>query len=213
MSIISPIPSNAPALPTQRSIPQKDEHGNVIKINGRAQFTHYDITHHWAYHHADGSISHYTVRYTKDDGVKDVVPMTLQEINFKNKWVFKQIPGKRILYNLHLLYKFPTAQVMIVEGEKKADAAYNLISQHTDQIIVIAWQGGANNTHHTDWSPITGRKIILFPDNDLHTDKNTGELLPLEKQPGYKAMIDIAKYIGASNRIQIVDPDQSKPVQ
>jgi KaiC/GvpD/RAD55 family RecA-like ATPase len=52
--------------------------------------------------------------------------------------------------------------VIIVEGEKTADAAA-LIFQKAD---VVTWRGGANNTSSGDWDLLAGRTVILWPDND-----------------------------------------------
>jgi hypothetical protein len=42
-----------------------------------------------------------------------------------------------------------------------------------------------------DWSPLRGRRCILWPDFDLQTD-DVGQTLPYAQQPGMIAMITIA---------------------
>lgn len=207
MKIITPIPDNAPGLPKKRSIPIKDASGNIT------DWHHYDITHCWPYHTVDGKISHYVVRYTNADGEKETPPMTLQETNGKLKWGFKGIEGERILFNLHLLTKYPNAQVLVVEGEKKADTAFKLFSENNklSSIIPIGWEGGCGNVDKSDWTPLKNRIVILWPDNDLKNDKKTGKLLPMEKQCGYVAMLKVASFLDNPKKTKIVTPDQTKP--
>ena len=52
--------------------------------------------------------------------------------------------------------------MLIVEGEKAADAATALFPKH----IVISWPGGANAVAKADWSLLKNRKVVLIPDND-----------------------------------------------
>lgn len=189
MNLISPIPDDAPELPKYRTLPEKDDTGKVIKWNK------YQIQHHWPYYTEDGKISHYVVRYHNDAmQVKETPPMCLSS---ENKWVFKTLPGKRILYNLHLLKQYPASQVLVVEGEKCADAATILFKENNSlvNIVPITWQGGSSAVYNTDWTPLKNRSIVLWPDNDKQVDDETGKMLPLHEQPGYSAMLKIAGII------------------
>lgn len=68
------------------------------------------------------------------------------------------------LYNLDLLHKYPDATVLIVEGEKTADAANKLFQN--ENIIAVTWSGGASASSKTDFSLLFMREIIIWPDND-----------------------------------------------
>lgn len=210
--LIVPIFNNAPPLPKQRCIPEKNAEGKIVN------WLHYDIKFYWPYHDIDGNITHYVVRYTLPDGEKETPPLVLMRTQKGVEWVFKSPPEPRPLFNLHLLKKYPTAQVLIVEGEKKAEAARILFEEAIvrgksaiNDIIPIAWQGGSNAVYKTDWEPILNRQYILWPDNDLKTNKKTGELLSLEEQPGYKAMLQVAGILANPTKTKIVNPDQTKP--
>jgi putative DNA primase/helicase len=52
--------------------------------------------------------------------------------------------------------------ILIVEGEKKCDAARSIFPDMT----VISWIAGAGSVHRTDWSALSNRKIVLWPDHD-----------------------------------------------
>lgn len=63
------------------------------------------------------------------------------------------------LYRLHSLASHPNEAVFIVEGEACADALA--------QIGVIATtSGSADSATKADWSPLAGREVVIWPDND-----------------------------------------------
>lgn len=77
---------------------------------------------------------------------------------------FKSPPGARPLYNAHLVAKSPRqTTIILVEGEKTADALNAL--QRPDFIATTTW-GGANAVRKTDFSPLKGREILRWGDND-----------------------------------------------
>lgn len=79
-----------------------------------------------------------------------------------NAWKFGAPPAPRPIYNLDGLAARPDATVLIVEGEKAADAAKKLFA---DQ-VVTTWPSGCKAWAKADWSPIQGRDCILWPDAD-----------------------------------------------
>lgn len=68
-------------------------------------------------------------------------------------------PETRPLYNLPNIASAP--EIIIAEGEKAADA---LIAQNIDATTAM---GGSNAPlEKTDWAPLRGRKVVIWPDND-----------------------------------------------
>src|SRR6516162_6386892 len=63
-------------------------------------------------------------RYNKADGDKEFWPRTWRKNREtgKEEWRWKNVPDPRPLYGLELLAQRPNAPVMVVEGEKCADA-------------------------------------------------------------------------------------------
>ena len=51
---------------------------------------------------------------------------------------------------------------MVSEGEKSADAAAQLLPGH----VATCWLNGTNSWRKTDFSPLIGRDVLLWPDND-----------------------------------------------
>jgi putative DNA primase/helicase len=79
-----------------------------------------------------------------------------------SQWLWKAPPAPRPLYNLVALQQRPNAPVLIVEGEKTADAAAKLFPS----AIAITWPSGCKAYTKADWSPIKGRRCTLWPDAD-----------------------------------------------
>ena len=118
----------------------------------------------WPYHNAEGLKVSYVCRFDLSDGSKQVVPYSFAKHNDRSEWRWMGIPNNRPLYNLHLIKQNPKAAIIIVEGEKTADAGQSQLN--TEKTIFTCWIGGANGLNKTDFTPLTNRNVILFPDND-----------------------------------------------
>lgn len=144
----------------------------------------------WPYKNLDGQIIGYVYRFKKTDGTKDVIPLTwcknLQ--TGKEEWHWKGFEQPRYLYGLDRLANNPDAMVLIVEGEKCADAA----QEHLPDFACLTWPGGCNAINKVDWQALAGRRVIIWPDCDAQKDK-LGVLLPESKQPGVMATKEIAQ--------------------
>lgn len=121
----------------------------------------------WPYHDAAGRLVGYAARFdfTTEDGAprKDVLPLTFCDLgNGKRAWRSKGIPDPRPLYRLHELVTRPDALVIVAEGEKAADAAATLFPER----VTTTPMHGAKSPHKTDWSPLAGRRVVVWPDHD-----------------------------------------------
>lgn len=96
-----------------------------------------------------------------------------------SQWLWKAPPAPRPLYNLVALQQRPNAPVLIVEGEKTADAAAKLFPS----AIAITWPSGCKAIDKADWSPLIGRNCTLWPDADAPgiqaMDKLSAKLIKL----------------------------------
>lgn len=149
----------------------------------------------WSYHDPDGKVIGVVCRFDTPEG-KQVWPMTFCTDGKREEWRWKGFKVPRPLYNLHLLKKYPDFPVVIGEGEKTADAIHDLILDH----VAVTWIGGVNNVKNTDWTPLFGRDIVLWPDNDKdkkygkeHPRK--GEIMDFNDQPGNSAMLAISEIL------------------
>lgn len=135
----------------------------------------------WPYRDRSGKTLFYVARYETKDG-KEFMPWTPNG----SGWHAKSYPDPRPLYGLDRLSGRP---VLVVEGEKSADGARDLLGEHYD---VVTWSGGSNAYRKTDWSPIYGVKsVLLWPDAD---------------EPGLKAMKGVAAILSQyCHEIKIID--------
>lgn len=164
----------------------------------------------WPYRNRDGELLGYTCRveFTKPDGKigKDVLPVTWQ-INTRTgvaEWRPGAMDKPRPLYGAELLDATLESNVIVVEGEKAADAARRLLAEYA--VVVVTWAGGCKAVDHTDWSLLAGRKVVGWPDCDSQADR-AGQVRAYADQPGMVAMLRIAELVaaqGASMRIVAV---------
>ena len=200
--LVDPVPISAPPVPTYRP----------VSINNK--WIHYPLKYYWPYKNQAGQTRLYVVRYETPDG-KETPQLTIwKQQNGNLKWRFKGIDGKRPLFNLDKIFKLPDTQVIVVEGEKKADLLQALIesSGAEAKLVATCWIGGVQGINKTDWSPLQGRSVICWPDFDRQKNKKTLQELPTEEQPGYSAMMNICKIL---NKLQcqllMIRPTDDKP--
>lgn len=66
------------------------------------------------------------------------------------------------LVALHSLAVAPDKPVLVVEGEKARDAAEALLPER----VCVTSLCGAGNPHHSDWTPLAGRQVVILGDKD-----------------------------------------------
>jgi predicted P-loop ATPase len=164
--------------PPAENIPtcESREHGKPHKI-----YTYYD---------ENGDPLFYIARYSLGPDQKTFLPWTWNG----GKWMNKHWPNPKPLYNLHKLKSNQEKPVLVVEGEKTADAAESI---YGNKYTVTTWVNGSNGYNHTDLSPLHGRDILLWPDAD---------------EPGVTAMEDLGKLLNyTSKSVRIFRPSLPGP--
>jgi putative DNA primase/helicase len=142
----------------------------------------------WRYHDQAGRLLGLVYRFVTSDGGKEVLPVTYaRHPNGKCKWSWLSFVDPRPLYGLDRLRD--GMPVLVVEGEKCADAAHGELATWFD---IVAWPGGGKAVQKADWAPLAGRDVLLWPDCDAEADKNTGEILPADRQAGVRTMAKLA---------------------
>ena len=121
----------------------------------------------WPYHDADGRLVAYAARveFVGEDGKreKDVLPITCCRIGDERcAWRARALPAPRPLYRVPELIADYCAPVVVTEGEKKADAVPALFPGH----VGTTSMGGAGAAKLSDWTPLAGRSVIIWPDHD-----------------------------------------------
>jgi putative DNA primase/helicase len=105
-------------------------------------------------------------------------------------WIPLAMPEPRPLYGLQELAARPTDPVMIVEGEKTADAARKALPRY----VVVTWPGGAKAWKKAHWQVLADRAHVdIWPDAD---------------EPGRKAAAGIALELFRAGvpKVRAVDP-------
>ena len=147
----------------------------------------------WIYRDAQGEELMRIRRFDLYAGKKEFRP--LRTVDGKRVWEF---PTPRPLYNLDQLASAPDALVVVVEGEKPAFATQKLFPN----MVAVTSAGGAMQAKETDWTPLRGRQVVIWPDNDLKPDKNgrlpglvyAGDVYALLKDQGVEArVVDVPK--------------------
>jgi hypothetical protein len=125
----------------------------------------------WTYHNAQGEPVGLVVRWDKPRG-KDIRPVALHG----DGWRIGAMPDPRPPYGLPDLVAAP--RVIVCEGEKAADAARSL------GFIATTSAGGSQAAAKTDWRPLSGKEIIILPDNDPPGERYAGDVARLAHATG-----------------------------
>lgn len=113
------------------------------------------------YHGLDGRLLHYVTRI-ETKGAKLPLPLTYGSWKGKIGWHQKGPGNPRPLYGLNRLLDRPDADVMLHEGEWKADVCQEL----WPAFIHLSIAGGGKAVAYNDLSPVATRRVIYSPDND-----------------------------------------------
>lgn len=177
--LIMPVPDGIPA-PTPQQL-EHSRHGIPLK--------------RWAYNNEAGKLLFYVCRFEPHGERKQIIPMTYRHDSKGTGWRWKGIAGDtpRPLYGLDRLAARPDAPVLIVEGEKAADAAQKLLPD----VVAITWMGGTAATLKADWNPLKDRRVIIWPDHD---------------EPGRKAARELTQHLTAiASELAQISPPEGKP--
>lgn len=137
----------------------------------------------WHYTDAEGVIIATVYRFEPEPGQKEFLPWDAVKRRYGN-------PDIRPLYNIPGVLSSPT--VVLTEGEKAAQA---LIDRGIAATCVM---GGCNSPlDRTDFTPLAGKKVTIWPDND---------------EPGRKFGAAIAGALrGVASEIDFIDPPEDAP--
>ncbi|PJD94556.1 MAG: hypothetical protein CK425_11290 [Parachlamydia sp.] len=180
----------------QSRLPPKELEEIKLKDYSTNLDGYYKLAEVYPYREANGSLIFYNLRLQNLKNLKEKIflPLSYGYANGMEKdarWSLKRFHSEsktNPIYNLDLLAKFPAKPVLIVEGEKTANAAAKLL----DKFVCISWLGGASAASKVNWEPLFNRDVIIWPDND---------------QAGYKAASEICKRmreVGVSS-LRVVD--------
>ena len=142
--VLAPVPAGAPAPPR--------EHYKLGKPAGT-----------WTYRDAAGDELGHVHRFDAGNG-KIFLPTTFcrHSHHGRSEWRWKSWPVPRPLYHLDALAARPDAPILVVEGEKSADAATKLLFGY----VATTSPNGSAGAFKANWTPLAQRRITIWRDAD-----------------------------------------------
>jgi putative DNA primase/helicase len=175
--VIMPVPPNVPAPPTA--------HPKLGKPTAS-----------WEYSDAGGQLLGIVCRFDLAGGGKEIRCLAFAEHKkYGRQWRWLGFPKPRPLYGLDQLAARPDAPVILCEGEKAADAAGQLLPDH----VAVTSLGGSKAAKATDWSPLAGRNVVIWPDAD-----ETGQAYAHD-------VLDMLAKLSPAPALAIVKPPEGVP--
>jgi putative DNA primase/helicase len=130
----------------------------------------------WTYRDSRGHPLCHVCRFDTGSGKKRILPLTWSEAG----WRWKALPPPRPLYNLDGLAANPEALVVVCEGEKAAEATAVLLPH----CVTTTPPNGAQSPSKADWSPVKGRRVLVWPDADAPGQAFAEQVASLAKMTG-----------------------------
>lgn len=129
----------------------------------------------YRYRDLDGNPIGVVLRWdaTKERG-KEIRPVSWVQMAGKEspEWKWCGFAEPRPLYRGELIKQHPDMPIIIVEGEKAADALASVLKSH----IVITWCGGTGQIGKADFAGLIGRDVTIWPDNDEAGQKAAAQI-------------------------------------
>jgi hypothetical protein len=145
--VVVPVPKIAPPPPKEHY-----KHGKPSAIYTYHDNKGWELGYIWRLDLKDGGKEFAALTYCRHDG--DGKP--------KFEWRWKSWPEPRPLYGLDRLAKHLDRPVVVVEGEKAAGAAAELLPHH----VAVTSPNGSQSAAKADWKPLAGRHVVIWPDAD-----------------------------------------------
>ena len=182
------VTSDTESLP-QKPVPEFSE--NCIGRKTKDRFKGGALT-FYRYYSSKGVPVGCVVRCDKNmggDKVKSFAQFSYDRI--KERWQSSWSGDSKPLYNLQEIVTRPDAPVMIVEGEKTAEATKSLFPEY---VITTSCMGSAS-PRSSDWTFLRNRDVTIAPDNDTIGAKYASTLKDILRRVEAKSIrgLDVKK--------------------
>jgi hypothetical protein len=212
---VFPVPEDAPPLilPTGRTA----RVFNPKRTGEPGEWSSYRPRHVAAYRDKDGNLTGYVIRVEirDQDAAKDrkftpqvawVVPADAPDgadpVRI-GRWALWSMGETRPLYHAEKLARDTQAPVIVMAGEKKADALQGVLG---DAAVVVSWAGGDHGRHYVDFTPLADRAVTVWPDAD---PSGIGAALGEQDRRGdiRAGACDMIRKAGAASVSVVISPD------
>ena len=162
---VAPVPKNAPSAPGKHP---------TLGVPSKV----------WTYFDSDSAVLGLVMRFDSE-GEKSYRPCTLfrHETDRRLEWRWESWPKPRPLYGLDRLLAKPDDLVVVCEGEKSADAAERLL-----KCVAVTSPAGAKSPAKSNWQPLSGREVVIWPDADEAGAKYAETVAKLLRVAGAKSI-------------------------
>ncbi|MEQ9453829.1 MAG: DUF3987 domain-containing protein [Phycisphaeraceae bacterium] len=134
------------------------------------------VSQKWSYSDADGRVLGYVLRWNRDNGKKDIRPISLHE----GRWFIEGMVKPRPLYNLSNLSM--ANRIYVTEGEPVADAAIAC------GLAATTSPHGSKSPQEADWSPLKGKDVVILPDYDDPGEAYAERVSQLARKAGARSI-------------------------
>lgn len=141
----------------------------------------------YPYRDEDGKLLWVTVRYDADESLGQTQAAVLPWMWRSDVWTFDGPADPRTLYGLEQLARFPgTTRVLVVGDEHAAEIARGVFRQP-----ILSWSRGSFAVKLSNWTPLAGREVVIWPTNTVD---------------GHMACAELSRLLLAQNcRVQTVE--------
>lgn len=158
--VLKPPRDVPPILPGQTTPPLLNP--KRVDDNGQVKSVTYKPSRVFPYRDRDGRLVGYVLRVDFDGHKITPAILWMKKGDFVG-WSHGSMPSPRPLYRLPEILEDPGRQVLVVEGEKNADDAAQVLGQ---TVVAASWLGGAKAYEKSNWTALRGRRVVLWADND-----------------------------------------------
>jgi hypothetical protein len=134
-----------------------------------------------AYYDEEGQLLFWVVKLRFPNGSKACPQVCYcQGPGGQYKWAAKRSDPPHPLMGLDDLARYPKRHVMLLSGERCRSEHANF----SEKFVAVTWLGGDQAVEDTDWSPLFGRKVTYYSDDDesgVNAMRRIYEIVEIEK--------------------------------
>lgn len=149
----------------------------------------FTLQNYWVYVDETGKLLFYVLRFQssekKASGKFDKIIIPCCYFGKEKGWQYKGSGhAKNPLYRAHVVSKENAKKVLLVEGEKAADAGATLFLDY----VATCWPGGTGQIHKADFNTLKDRNVIYWPDADEPGKKSVSILIEMLRAAGVASL-------------------------